>query len=191
MTLEELLREEKDDFASFRRRIAERLRPEIGTKIRIERLARHWSLSTECVDASRIVVDERAKAEDLLAKIREGASVTRLAEEHSIDPFRKRGGKLPRVYRGQLPAKAEAMLFSMQAGGVTGVIEEEGRYAIYIVTSVQAKRDIPYADMRDEVSASIEERPVEQGEIEGWYQETIRSHGLLERYYDLPRDEVP
>jgi hypothetical protein len=193
MPLEKALQERGTDLAGFRRRQEIRFRKEMPYRIGLERLVRQWSLTAEVVEARRIVLPERKRAEEILLKLRRGASLERLARDESIGPFRDRGGRLPAIYRGEVGGRIESILFSMKPTECSSVLEEVegGAYSIYEVISVQLARPLSYPEMEAEVLASLQERGIDERETNGWYHATIEELGGVRRFYDLPEEESP
>ncbi|MBI4618221.1 MAG: peptidylprolyl isomerase [Planctomycetes bacterium] len=186
MTLEEVLQANENDIETFRKGLEDRYRAEMPYTIRMERLARFWSLTTQSVDASRIVVADRARAEEILRKVRDGASFAQIAKEESIDDFGRDGGKLPRIYRGSGLGKTENLLFSMQAGQISDVLDEGGAYSIYLANAANAKRDVRYSEIEGEVLESLRSSGVSQNELNAWLKTSIAKHGGVKRHYNLP-----
>ncbi len=69
------------------------------------------------------VAKARAKAEDLLRQLKEGADFAELARNHSDDPSARRGGDLRWVHRGRMPKAFEDVAFSLEPGTLSDVFQ--------------------------------------------------------------------
>ncbi|HHS12635.1 MAG TPA: hypothetical protein ENN03_02575 [bacterium] len=83
------------------------------------------------VRASHILLETREEANRILGLLNAGASFEELAKKHSIDPASgSAGGDLGHFTRGDLRPEFEKALFSLQVGGITGVIQTEAGFHI-------------------------------------------------------------
>ncbi len=71
----------------------------------------------------------RAKADAALRRIRAGESFAKVARDVSDGPTAKEGGDLGYFRRGQMIAELEEAAFSLQPGGVSGLIRTHGDHA--------------------------------------------------------------
>ena len=72
-----------------------------------------------------------AMAEDIRGQLTSGAEFEALAEEHSQDPSRRRGGNMGSYTRGQLPQAFEAQALNLLPGQISEVFET--RLGLHIV----------------------------------------------------------
>ena len=77
------------------------------------------------VQARHILVGSKELAEELKVKIDEGEEFTKLAEEHSECPSKKRGGDLGWFGKGAMVRPFEVAAFTAQEGEVVGPINTE------------------------------------------------------------------
>lgn len=120
----------------------------------------------------QIVVTDKAKAAGLLAQARSGADFAALATANSTEG-KDRGGALAPLENGQprpvvqatLPTEVGAAAFALQTGGITDVIESDGKFYIVKVekflpgqpkTFEQAKADVTTAVRQQKQNAAIE-----------------------------------
>jgi peptidyl-prolyl cis-trans isomerase SurA len=87
-------------------------------------------------DATRLQAAQ-AKAEDLLAQIRKGASFEDVAKKNSDGPSAAQGGDLGEFKRGTLAKELEDKTFAMKAGDVSDVIRTKQGFVILKVTEHQ------------------------------------------------------
>ena len=76
----------------------------------------------------------KAKADDLLAQIRKGASFDDIAKKNSNGPSAAQGGDLGFFKRGTLAKELETLTFGMKAGDVSDVIRTRQGFVILKVT---------------------------------------------------------
>jgi peptidyl-prolyl cis-trans isomerase SurA len=93
------------------------------------------------VDAQELAA-AKAKADDLLAQIRKGASFEDLAKKSSDGPSAAQGGDLGQFQRGTLAKELEDTTFAMKPGDVSDVIRTKQGFVILKVTEHQ-KAGIP------------------------------------------------
>jgi peptidyl-prolyl cis-trans isomerase SurA len=79
----------------------------------------------------------KAKADDLLAQIRKGASFGDIAKKNSNGPSAAQGGDLGYFKRGTLAKELETLTFGMKAGEVSNVIRTRQGFVILKVTEHQ------------------------------------------------------
>jgi peptidyl-prolyl cis-trans isomerase C len=80
--------------------------------------------------ASHILVKDRALAEDLLRRIKQGAALEGLAREFSTCPSRSKGGDLGWFGPGKMVAAFEAAVKRLSPGSVGDVVQSEFGYHI-------------------------------------------------------------
>ena len=67
---------------------------------------------------------------ECIAKLKEGTEFEALAEEYSDGPSGPRGGDLGKFERGQMVAEFDKVLFEMEVGTVSDVVETMFGYHI-------------------------------------------------------------
>jgi len=94
----------------------------------------------------------KAKAEQVLGQIRNGAPFEEMARAHSTDKTRESGGDMGFVHRGSLADEFEAALREVKPGGVSPVIQTLYGYHIVRVASIRP----PVQKTLREVEAAIQ-----------------------------------
>ena len=85
------------------------------------------------VQARHILVGTKDLAEDIKKKIDDGEDFSKLAEEHSECPSKKRGGDLGWFGKGAMVRPFEVAAFTAEEGQVVGPIKTEfGWHVIYV-----------------------------------------------------------
>jgi peptidyl-prolyl cis-trans isomerase C len=88
----------------------------------------------------------RAKAEDVLAKVKAGGDFAALARQHSQDGSAQQGGDLNFFQRGQMVPPFEEAAFALQPGQVSGIVESPFGFHIIKVTERRPARTVPLAE---------------------------------------------
>lgn len=106
------------------------------------------------VSASHILVNSLEDAEDILAKLYEGADFAEMAMEFSQDPgTAMNGGDLGYFYRGQMVEEFEEAAFSVEPGELSGIISTTFGFHILKVNdkkeSLEDSYDIVLADYQN------------------------------------------
>lgn len=89
------------------------------------------------VRASHILVKTEEEANDLLAKLNEGADFGELAEEHSLCPSKRDGGDLGYFGKGMMVKPFEDAAFAMDAGEVSQPVETQFGWHLIKLTDKQ------------------------------------------------------
>ncbi|OHB53253.1 MAG: hypothetical protein A2Y10_00695 [Planctomycetes bacterium GWF2_41_51] len=91
-------------------------------------------------DPNQAKAAAKAKAEDLLKKIKEGADFDELAKEHSACPSGKNGGDLGEQPKGTFVPAFEKAAYALEPNQVSDVVETEfGYHIIKLVKHSEAK----------------------------------------------------
>jgi parvulin-like peptidyl-prolyl isomerase len=157
------------DHVSFHRRVGANFKVEaLKTKIAEARLSEYFierKLFLDKIVLSRIVVESRELAEELLCQIEEGASFENLAQEYSIADDRIFKGMMGLVSRGAMPDKLRAEIDKIGEGGLVGPLEFEERWGVFRVERLQ------FASLEDkQIKQSLENELFEQ-----WIGEKLRT----------------
>jgi peptidyl-prolyl cis-trans isomerase C len=97
--------------------------PFLSGKIRAGELIMEWR-------ASHILVKDRALAEDLLRRVKQGAQFESLAREHSTCPSKSKGGDLGWFGPGMMAAPFESAVKRLSPGSVGDVVQTQFGYHI-------------------------------------------------------------
>ena len=104
----------------------------------------------------------RARAEELLAQIRAGASFEALAEEHSMDGgTASQGGDLGVLTQTQLPDALGAAIFSMEEGELEGPVRSDFGFHIVRLDRVLERGPLSLDQVRGELLTELREREAE------------------------------
>ena len=89
--------------------------------------------SGEEIHVRQILVHDEALADEILAKLKKGASFEDLSSQYSLAPNAKKGGDIGYVSHGELPKMFEDEIFSLSPGSVSSVIRTESSFHIFKV----------------------------------------------------------
>ncbi|SHJ56546.1 foldase protein PrsA [Dethiosulfatibacter aminovorans DSM 17477] len=106
------------------------------------------------VNASHILVNSLEEAQDILAKLYDGADFGEMAMEYSQDPGSAgNGGELGYFYKGQMVAEFEEVAFSVEPGELSGIVSTTYGFHILKVNdrkeSLEDNYDIVFADYQN------------------------------------------
>ncbi len=111
--------------------------------------------------ASHILIakEEKAKAEDLLKQIKEGADFAELAKQHSIDPGSgAQGGDLGFFGLGMMVEPFEKAAFALNVDEVSELVETQFGYHIIKVTDIKASTTPELDAIKSQVLADYQAR---------------------------------
>jgi len=104
---------------------------------------------------SHILVNSREDAEEVKDQIGK-RSFTYLARKHSIDKHSRYGGDLGYLSKGNMIPEFEDVVFGMNVGDVSGVIESDFGYHIVKVTEIRdARFKLSYDDVKQEIANNL------------------------------------
>jgi parvulin-like peptidyl-prolyl isomerase len=84
----------------------------------------------ERIRASHILVELEPKAQEILAKVKQGEDFAALARQHSTCPSKRQGGDLGHFGRGAMVKPFEDAAFALQPGEVAGPVKTEFGYHV-------------------------------------------------------------
>lgn len=82
------------------------------------------------IRCAHILVAKQSQALELLEKLKKGESFAKLAQEHSLDGSRKRGGDLGFFGRGVMVKEFEKAAFGLEKGRVSEPVKTQFGYHI-------------------------------------------------------------
>lgn len=105
----------------------------------------------------------KAKAEDLLAKLRGGADFAELAKTSSDDSGSgQKGGELGWLTRGQTVKEFEDAAFSLPPGQISGIVTSSFGYHIIQVNAHEPGRTRPFEEVKPELLAEAQKEAGER-----------------------------
>ncbi len=110
----------------------------------------------EEVSVRQILVRSREAGEEVLEKLGTGADFAAISKEFSTAPNAERGGEIGFVSRGQLPKIFEDVIFRLQPGQHSGIVEADANFHIFKVESHAPPRTIPFDEVRPLIRLKLE-----------------------------------
>jgi len=171
------------DVAVWREKV---LAPRLHARLLMERVIRWATRRRDRMHVRVIVLDDDAKARDVIARLGRGADFSLIAARESLDASKTQGGDLPWMGRGDLAFPGvEKRLFAARAGEIVGPLEVhvDGGIQIQIYKVIQREPawpgplEVQWQRLEDDILA----RPVDQGEFERWRGRARREAGV--RFY--------
>jgi parvulin-like peptidyl-prolyl isomerase len=115
----------------------------------------------ERAQVRQIVVEERVKADELHARLEQGADFAALARAESLAPEAPAGGELPPFARGELP-EAFDRAFELELGQVSPVIESPYGFHVFLLESKLAASEPDFEELRAKLEAELGQRHLEE-----------------------------
>ena len=109
---------------------------------------------------------QKAKAEEVLQKIRDGADFARMAKEYSEDTNATDGGDLGLFSAGEYPAEFEQAVFKLEPDAVSDVVKTEVGYHIIKLREKVPARTRPFDEVRDELLATLRQETMQRDRFE-------------------------
>lgn len=104
----------------------------------------------ESVEASHILVDDEAKAKDIMAKIEAGdVSFEDAAKENSSCPSGQNGGSLGEFTRGQMVPEFDEACFTMEVGEMRGPVKTQFGYHIIKLTAKNEAQAMSFEEVKE------------------------------------------
>ena len=107
----------------------------------------------EKATARHILVEDKAKAGQIMTQLRKGADFAELAKKESTDPGGAQGGELPEFGRGQMVPEFDAAVFAAKEGDLVGPVKTEFGYHIIEVLDIKAGQQL--ADVEEEIRTEL------------------------------------
>lgn len=132
----------------------------------------------EMVKVSHIVVDSKAKAEELLAKLQAGADFATLAKTNSIDQETAAlGGSLRWFQKGEMQGAFEKAAFALEPGALSSIVQTTEGFHIIKMESKQPAKAQEYAAVAN--LAKPRALSAKQDNVWNQYRRTIRGKQLI------------
>jgi peptidyl-prolyl cis-trans isomerase C len=115
----------------------------------------------------------KAKAEDLLKQIKDGADFAELAKANSDCPSAPKGGDLGFFPRGETTPAFEKAAFELQVGQISDVVETEYGYHIIKVTGHKDASKTSFEDAKDDIIKQLTQK--KQSELAEEYIKSLKA----------------
>jgi peptidyl-prolyl cis-trans isomerase C len=105
---------------------------------------------------SMIVMQTKIEAEDVIAKLKKGASFEQQAKDRSVAPSKPQGGKIGWVFPAQLPPELGGILAKLNKGAYTTTpIEIQGAWYILKVDDKRPFRAPTFDESKDRIRGAL------------------------------------
>jgi hypothetical protein len=122
-------------------------------RTRYEERRRAYELPAR-VRLRQILVEDRETAEDAAAELTAGADFSEVARRYSVDPSASTGGVQGELSRADLPEEFAEIIFGLEPGETSDVVEADYGFHIFLVTERLPERTLPF----EEASATLRAR---------------------------------
>jgi peptidyl-prolyl cis-trans isomerase SurA len=123
---------------------------------------------------------QKAMAEDILAKLANGAEFDRIAQIYSEDSSRDLGGDWGWIDRKTLAPPLEKVAFSLPVGKISNIIEYSGNYYILKVEDKRGGSTRSLAEVRDEIEKKLLQQ--EAQELQERWIASLRSKAFIQTF---------
>ncbi len=113
---------------------------------------------------------ERKKIEDIVSELKKGGDFAALAIERSEGPYASNGGDMGYVVPGQLLEEIDDVIFKMQKGELSDVVETRIGYHVFLVEDVQKSRPLELGEVSDFLREQLYMKRFEEGLVK-WLEE--------------------
>lgn len=122
----------------------------------------------------------RKKLEGIQKKVEAGEDFAELAKAHSEGPSSDKGGDLSYFGRGQMVKPFEDVVFAMETGEVSDIVETRFGYHLIKKTGKQPAGTVPYEEIEDRLKEYLKDQKV-QKQVAA-YIETLKETAEIERF---------
>ncbi|PLX50433.1 MAG: hypothetical protein C0613_04205 [Desulfobulbaceae bacterium] len=124
-----------------------------------QRTARHILIKADGTNDD----ESKARAEEILAQLRNGADFSELARKFSEDPGTAgQGGALGTFSRGQMVPAFDEAVFGLAEGEISDLVKTRFGYHIIEVQSVTPARTTPLAEVKESITHTLKEQQAKE-----------------------------
>jgi peptidyl-prolyl cis-trans isomerase C len=105
---------------------------------------------------------KKAQAQEIIDRINRGEDMADVAWNHSMGPYRVKGGDMGLVHRGRLYPDLEKEVFELEPGKLSGIIETIYGYHVVRVEAVKPAEQLDLEDVYDTIKADLTDRNAKQ-----------------------------
>ena len=123
---------------------------------------------------------KKAKAQEVIDRINAGEEMSDVAWNHSMGPYRVKGGDMGLVHRGRLYPDLEKEVFQLEPGRLSGIIETIYGYHIVRVEEVKPAEQLDLDDVHDTIQKELTQKNEKQ--IRQDLAASLRAQARIEKY---------
>jgi peptidyl-prolyl cis-trans isomerase C len=105
---------------------------------------------------------KKAQAQEVIDRITAGEDMSDVAWNHSMGPYRVKGGDMGLVHRGRLYPDLEKEVFQLEPGRLSGIIETIYGYHVVRVEEVKPQEQMRLEDVYQSVQKELTEKKEKQ-----------------------------
>lgn len=136
------------------------------------------------VEASHILVDDKATAEEVIKKLNAGEDFAELAAEYSTDTATKDdGGNLGYFGKGEMEEAFENAAFAMDIDAISEPIETEYGFHVIKVTGKKEEKEAVFEDVKDTVYQDLLDSKVNE-QYSTWLSEKMEEYEIVNKLTD-------
>ncbi len=129
-------------------------------------------------NSPQAIAKARAKAEEALAKVKNGADFATVAKQYSQGPSADQGGYLGTFERGDLDPDFEKAAFQLKEGQISPVVRTKFGFHVIKVSKVTYSTDSNVEERKQKLRAELQQKAVER-QLQAHLQ-NLRSHSFVE-----------
>ncbi len=148
---------------------------------------------------------KKKKADEILVKAKKTKDFASLAKKHSEAGNASKGGDMGWIQKGMLDEQIESTLFSMKAGGLTGVLAARDGFHIFKIEEVKEEKQKTFEEAKDQILQTLKKEKAKaeasrkaddafyslfrSRDLEGYAREKnvpIKTTGLFKEGDDIP-----
>ena len=149
------------------------------------RCVRSWLLSSDHREIRAITVETKEQVDQVQARLAQGEPFAEVAKDLSIDSSKEDGGRLPPVVRGS-DLVLTRTAFAAEVGEVSGPIKDRDELLFVLVEAAPKPLEGMWADIGEEVEASLKIRDIEDPEFWQWKAQMLGRYDVnMEPFLDL------
>jgi len=123
---------------------------------------------------------KKARAQEVIDKIKAGQDISAVAWEYSDGPYRVKGGDMGLVHRGRLSPTFEKEVFQLEPGRLSGIIETIYGYHVVRVEEVKPQEQMRLEDVYQSIEKELTEK--KEKELQEALTARLREHAQIEKY---------
>jgi parvulin-like peptidyl-prolyl isomerase len=116
----------------------------------------------ETVKLKIISTKDETKANDMLAKIKDGDDFGDIAHNMSEDDYRLQNGDIGYMHRGRLLPEIEDVAFKMKVGEVSDVIKADDKWFIVKLEDKKPEHQLSFEETKDNLKTEMEAKQAQE-----------------------------
>ena len=132
--------------------------------------ASHILLKADANSSSDLKTQKRLELAGVLGQIEKGADFAEMAKKHSDCPSKEKGGDLGSFGRGSMVKPFEEVVFDLNPGDLSGIVETDFGYHIIKLTEKSDAETVAFDTVKDQLLQHLEGQK-KQGEFQNLIQD--------------------